>query len=141
MRTNCNSVIRELIPLKGDDMFELTIERIEHLDVTTHPTRELAHAELLRATHGGEQASAVEAGWSRSRYQIRDGSDAITGRAFIVEVCDCGHPESDHDGGGCTAVATDDSDCRCARHTTDEGHAALFDTTAFSPVPTGAVTP
>lgn len=123
-------------------MFELTVERIDTLEVSTHPTRELAHAELLRiADEAGGEAHAVDAGWTCSRYEIRrrSGDHRLTGRAVITEVCRCGHPGDDHHDGWCAGVHPDGRDCGCPAYAAEDEPAALFGTAEF--LPTVAVTP
>ncbi|KUI34194.1 hypothetical protein [Mycobacterium sp. GA-2829] len=119
-------------------MYELTVERIGASDITTHPTRELAHTHLLHLLAAtGEDARAVDAGWTRTRYEIRSrtGDVAVTGRAVIAQLCGCGHGDTDHHGHGCLGTASDGRDCACPNYAADDEPAALFGATDFTPTP------
>jgi hypothetical protein len=83
-------------------MFALTIEADDTTSVTTHPSREVAYAELVTFLESsGHPWRIAHASSTHSRFAIGEPS---TGHAVIDELCACAHTEREYDESGCTVM-------------------------------------
>lgn len=111
-------------------MYTLTIDHPHTSAVTTHPSREVAYAELvtfLEATH--QTLRVVAASWTRASYDIIGHADHVVGRAAIDEICICTHTARDHEEMGCTAISLQPgplAECGCTGHRPQCVEVALF---------------
>jgi hypothetical protein len=114
-------------------MFRLTIDLPPASTASTHPSREVARAELLRFfTETGRAYRVAEAGWTHTCYEIvaRAEGQALLGRAVIDEVCAREHPHLEHDDVGCTVTVFEQgrlADCDCRGYEPVPGDPTLFD--------------
>ena len=121
-------------------MFQLVIEHQGGVDVTTHPSREVALAELVALLHGiGCDYRVIQATWEHSSYDLvtqhhvataHDVFPPVCGHAVIEEICACGHTERDHDDAGCTAWmlrAGRPVACQCRDYRPISDEPTLFD--------------
>jgi hypothetical protein len=86
----------------------LAIADVDTTTVSSHPSRDVAYAELvmfLEAT--GQRLRVVAAGWTRADYEVLGRDDRLIGHAAIDELCACTHAARDHDETGCTAISFD----------------------------------
>jgi hypothetical protein len=113
-------------------MFTLAIADADSTAVSTHPSRDVAYAELvtfLEAT--GQRLRVVAAGWTRADYEILGHDDRLIGHAAIDELCACTHAARDHEETGCTAISFDAgpfAECGCGGHRSVCGEPPLFST-------------
>jgi hypothetical protein len=127
------------------NMFHLVIDYGAAVDITEHPSREVALAELLKLLDTIDcNYRVTQATWEHSSYELLDraaiadhGRAApLAGHAVIEEVCGCRHCLNDHDEGGCTVQAIVEGrlvtcDCPAYQPITDEP--TLFDVQRLEP--------
>jgi hypothetical protein len=113
-------------------MFTLAIADADTTTVSTHPSREVAYAELVAfAEATGHRLHVTAASWTHTRYRITTGcsGEPVYGHAVIDELCACEHTEREHDETGCTAMQMRSSriaQCPCAHHQPVCGEPSLF---------------
>ncbi len=113
-------------------MFTLTIHDTDTTVVSTHPSREVAYAELVTFVEAtGHRLHVTVASWTHTRYHVITAHPAeqVCGHAVIDELCACEHAEHEHDETGCTAMTVELgrlTQCGCIHHRPVSGEPPLF---------------
>ena len=113
-------------------MFTLTIHDGDTTIVSTHPSREVAYAELVTFVEAtGHRLHVTFASWTHTRYHVITAHPAepVYRRAVIDELCACEHAEHEHDETGCTAMTVGLgrlAQCACIHHRPVCGEPSLF---------------
>ena len=121
-------------------MFHLVIDHQGVVDVTAHPSREMALSELLKILDRIDcDYRVIQASWDHSSYELLDRAlladphgprPLATGQAAIEQICGCQHSTADHDEAGCTVemlVAGRVVECECRAYRPVAGEPTLFD--------------
>jgi hypothetical protein len=126
-------------------VFHLIIDYRAAVDVTKHPSREVAHGALLKHLDRIDcDYRVTQAGWEHSSYELLTRCDVvkhgraapIAGHAVIEEVCACEDPVTEHEQNGCAAWKFIDgllTRCGCRAYRPITGEPALFDLPAPHP--------
>ena len=111
-------------------MFALTIEHLDTTAVTTHPSREAAHAPLLKILdETGRDYRVTPASWTHTGYEIL--GPCGSGRAAIDELCACTHTGNQHEDAICTSYSFSAGrlvECGCTGYRPMCDDPTLFDT-------------
>lgn len=119
-------------------MFHLVIDYQATIDITAHPSREVALGELLKFLDKADcDYRVTQATWEHSSYallhraQVDDMLETgRCGQAVIEEICGCQHTNTEHDESGCLAqilAAGQVVGCGCPAYRPITGEPALFD--------------